>query len=260
MREADAPGIGGGGTTRVTSENGAAERGESGASDPSGGSGMRGGEAPRRDDPPRLAALGATLAGAVAAARTRQPPPVDRWDPPWCGEIDILIRADGSWLHEGRPIAREALVKLFASVLRADPKRDDGRHVLVTPVEKLGVRVEDLPFLAVSMRLDEAEAGPSLRFRTALGDEVVAGPGHPLRFDGAPHDGFRPAVFVRSGLWARLTRALAADLAEHVEARTLDGVETLGVESGGAFFPIGPADRFEIRPAHDLGGADGARA
>lgn len=164
-------------------------------------------------------------------------PPVERWNPPDCGEIDIVIDREGVWHHEGRPIRRAALVRLFASVL----KREDGRHVLVTPAEKLGITVEDAPFLAVEMAVEPAEDGPRLVFRTNLDDRVTCDADHPLRVetraDGAP----RPYVYVRRGLWARLTRAVFLDLAERAEERVVEGNAVFGVASGGAFFTLAPA-------------------
>ena len=160
----------------------------------------------------------------------RRLPPVDRWNPPDCGAIDMRIERDGTWIHEGRPIRREALVRLFASILR---RETDGRHVLVTPVEKLTIDVEDAPFLAVEMSAVERGGQPLLVFRTNIGDLVETDEAHPLRFE-ADENGFRPYVRVRGGLDARLTRALAFDLVDLAEER--DG--RLGLASGGAFFPL----------------------
>ncbi len=160
------------------------------------------------------------------------PLPVDTWNPADCGDIDIRIARDGTWFHDGEPILRPALVKLFARLLR----RDGDQYVLVTPVEKLGIAVEDLPFLAVEMTV-EPEA---LRFRTQVGDMVIAGSEHPLIFDNDA-SGFRPAVHIRGGLFARLSRTLARDLADLTEVRTHNGKDWLGVASGDRFFAIEPA-------------------
>ncbi|ESQ83144.1 hypothetical protein AEAC466_14875 [Asticcacaulis sp. AC466] len=156
------------------------------------------------------------------------PPPVDTWHPPFCGDIDMVIRHDGTWHYNGTPIARHAMVQLFSRILR----RDADAFFLVTPVEKVGIRVEDTPFIAVEM----TETAP-LTFRTNVGDIVVVGPDNALRFDTGA-DGFRPYVHVRGGLEARLSRDLARDLADlaHVE----DG--WFGVRAGGVFFPISPAE------------------
>jgi hypothetical protein len=156
---------------------------------------------------------------------------VERWDPPYCGEIDMRIAADGAWFYRGTPIAREALVRLFASILR---RESDGRYVLVTPVEKVAIAVEDAPFLAVEMAI---EAGPprALVFRTNVGDILAAGPEHPLRFrTDAGTGGLKPYLRVRAGIEALATRPLALELAELAEERA--GV--LGVSSGGVLFPF----------------------
>ncbi len=157
-------------------------------------------------------------------------PPVERWNPPDCGVLDLRIDREGHWFHEGRPIHREALVRLFATIIRREP---DGRFVLVTPVEKLAITVEDAPFLAVEMSASERSGEPLLAFRTNVGDLVEAGPEHPLRFV-SDAEGFRPYLLVRGGLEARLTRSLAFDLANLAEER--DG--RWGIASGGGFFPL----------------------
>ena len=173
------------------------------------------------------------LSGVIAAAsapRAKGPPPVHLWNPAHCGEIDIRIRRDGVWLHEGTPIGRDALVRQFASVLRLDP---DGFH-LVTPVEKLKNTEEDAPFHPV--RVDRTHAG--LRILTNVDDEVEAGPGHALRVatDAATGEP-APYLHVRRGLEARLSRPVFYELVEMAETR---GGE-MGVESGGAWFALGPA-------------------
>jgi hypothetical protein len=175
------------------------------------------------------------LAGVTeAAGKARGLPPVHLWNPAHCGEIDIVIRRDGTWFHEGTPIGREALVRLFSTVLRKDP---DGFH-LVTPVEKLKITVEDAPFIAV--RVDRA--GEALRFLTNLGDEVEAGPDNPIRVEIHPQSGEpAPYVHVRGGLEARIARAVFYELAEMAEARDTPEGSRMGVSSNGAWFPIAPA-------------------
>ncbi|GAB4534482.1 MAG: DUF1285 domain-containing protein [Roseibium sp.] len=168
----------------------------------------------------------------------RRPPPVEKWNPPFCGDLDIRIARDGSWFYLGTPIGRPALVKLFASVLRRD---EDGRHYLVTPVEKIGITVEDAPFLAVEMAAEGAADRQVLTLRTNLGDLVRIGPEHPLRFEKEPDSGgLKPYVLVRGRLEALFTRALMYQLAELMEERdTAGGIET-GVWSGGRFFAVSP--------------------
>ena len=171
-------------------------------------------------------------------ASGRKLPPVHLWNPEHCGDIGMEIRADGSWWHDGTRIGREKLVKLFSTILRKD---EDGETYLVTPYEKVIVRVEDAPFLAV--RVDRVEAGstPALLFTTNLGDTVVAGPEAPLRVETDPET-LEPApyVLVRGALEAKLTRPVFYELAGMAEpAETAP--DTLGVWSQGAFFEIGPA-------------------
>lgn len=182
-----------------------------------------------------------SIADVAAKARAKGPPPVHLWNPPYCGEIDIRIAADGTWFHEGTPIGRPALVRLFASILRKDPDR----HVLVTPVEMLGIRVEDAPFLAVEMRAEEGSEGPRLTFRTNVDDETTADEAHPLRFEREATGGLKPYVLVRGGLWARATRAVHLELVELVETRDVDGRPMLGIASSGRFFPMAQADEIE---------------
>lgn len=173
----------------------------------------------------------AVAAEAAGQEPRRGLPPVHLWNPPNCGEIDIRILRDGSWRHEGRPIPRPALVRLFSTVLRKDP---DG-YVLVTPAEKLKIEVDDVPFVAVAME----RRGGALVFRTNVGDEVEAGPEDPLRVETDPATGEpRPYVHVRRGLEARLARPVFYELVDMAELR--EG--RLGVVSKGAWFDLGPAE------------------
>ena len=187
--------------------------------------------------PPPGGAL-ARLTEALGPAATRKgPPPVERWNPAYCGEIDLRIAADGTWHYMGTPINRPALVRLFSTVLRKDPER----YVLVTPVERVGITVEDAPFLAVEMAVEGEGGGRQIAFRTNVDDLVPVGPERPLRFDLAPDGGVKPYVKVRGDLWALVTRALALDLIALGEDRETEGGTMFGVEAGGAFFPIAPA-------------------
>jgi hypothetical protein len=178
-------------------------------------------------------ALDSLTAGARAAAG-RGLPPVHLWNPDYCGEIDMRIAADGTWFYGGTPIGRPALVRLFSTILRKDPER----YVLVTPVERVGIAVEDAPFLAVEMKVLEEAAGRTLEFRTNVDDVTAAGPDHPMRFETEPKGGLRPYVHVRGDLWARVTRAVFHDLVALGEERETDGVLMFGIASGGAFFPM----------------------
>lgn len=179
------------------------------------------------------------LVGAAREAARKGPPPVHLWNPPYCGEIDMRIAADGTWFYQKTPIGRPALVKLFASVL----KREDDRYYLVTPVEKCGIVVDDAPFAAVEMRVAREAGEQALQFRTNVDDWVACGPQAPLRFEPeAGTGGLKPYVHVRRGLWARLTRALFYDLVELGEEREVDGLAMFGVASAGAFFPMARAE------------------
>jgi hypothetical protein len=176
------------------------------------------------------------LEALTAAASDDRLPPVERWNPPYCGDIGMRIRADGVWLYRNSPIGRLPLVKLFSRILRRDA---DGRTYLVTPVEKVDVVVDDAPFLAVEMQVEGSGRGQLLVFRTNVDDIVPCGPAHPLRFavDRAG-GGLRPYLLVRGRLEALVTRALYYDLVELAVSGTHDDREALGLWSGGAFFPL----------------------
>jgi uncharacterized protein len=173
------------------------------------------------------AGLAALVARAGEPARSR---PVDRWNPPYCGEIDMRIAADGTWFYRGTPIGREALVRLFASILRREP---DGRYVLVTPVERVGITVEDAAFRAVEVAVEGAGSDRTLTFRINVGDIVAAGPEHQLRFEAETGTGgLKPYLHVRGGLEALVTRSLSLDLVALGDERA----GAAGIWSGGAFF------------------------
>lgn len=178
------------------------------------------------------------LAGVARKESKSGPPPVHLWNPPFCGDIDMRIASDGSWHYLGTPIGRPALVRLFASVL----KRENDKYFLVTPVEKVGITVDDAPFLAVEMRVDESGTGHDLSFRTNVDDWVPCDADHALRFDPEPSGGLRPYVHVRRGLWAKVTRAVFYDLVACGEERDVGGQRMFGVASDGAFFPMALAD------------------
>ena len=166
----------------------------------------------------------------------RAPLPVESWQPPYCGDIGLKIRADGQWLYQGSPIRREALVRLFSSVLRKDA---DGHTYLVTPAEKIDVAVEDAPFLAVAMEVKGEGRAQELTFTTNVGDIVACGPRRPLRFAvQEPGGGLKPYLLVRGRLEALVTRALAYDLAALAVEDAREGRSCLGVWSAGAFFPM----------------------
>ncbi len=165
-------------------------------------------------------------------------PPVHLWNPSSCGRMDLTIKADGSWVHQGSKINRPALVRLFSTILRKDPEG----YVLVTPVEKLGIEVEDAPFLAVGMETVGGQDGPVLRFVTNVEDVCEAGPDHALRFERGPSGGVKPYLHVRAGLWALLTRALTHDFMALGETRAIDGKNWFGIASGPEFYAIAQED------------------
>jgi hypothetical protein len=187
-----------------------------------------------------LDAITGSLAGASSEAQG--PRPVERWNPPFCGDLDMRIAADGTWYYLKTPIGRPALVRLFASVL----KREGDKYFLVTPVEKCGIRVDDVPFLAVELSVEQSPSGQALNFRTNVDDWVACGPGHALRFEPETGTGgLKPYLHVRRDLWARLTRALFFDLVELGEEREVEGRAMFGVSSLGTFYPMAPAE--EVR-------------
>src|SRR6201996_1228701 len=197
-----------------------------------------------REPAKNLEGLTAAAKGAADTTATGKGlPPVHLWNPPFCGDLDMRIAADGSWYYMGTPIGRPALVRLFSTIL----KREDGKHFLVTPVEKVGIRFDDAPFMAVEMLKEPSREGLALRFRTNVDDWVSCDVAHPLRFKPSAEGGLTPYLHVRADLWAKVTRALYYDLVDIGEARMVDGREMFGVASAGAFFAM--ADAEEVRGA-----------
>jgi uncharacterized protein len=175
---------------------------------------------------------------ALPRGERKGPPPVHLWNPPFCGDIDMRIASDGTWFYQKTPIGRPALVRLFASVL----KREEGKYFLVTPMEKVGLIVEDAPFLAVELKVERNARGPVINFRTNVDDWVAAGPGHALRFETeAATGGLKPYLHVRRDLWAKVTRALFYDLVEQGEERDIAGKRMFGVASAAEFFVMAEA-------------------
>ncbi|WP_430913397.1 DUF1285 domain-containing protein [Methylobacterium sp. sgz302541] len=190
-----------------------------------------------QDTPPPDAAL-ARLAAALSEVPKGALPPVETWHPQSCGRIDMRIAADGTWFHEGAPIRRLPLVRLFSTILRREP---DGGFVLVTPVEMLSIRVDDAPFAAVEMAVEGEGEDRRIAFRTNVDDLVPVDDAHALRFEEEAGGGLRPYVHVRRDLWALLTRALAHDLVGLAEEREIDGEPAFGIFAGGRFHRIGQA-------------------
>ncbi len=162
-----------------------------------------------------------------------KPLAVEAWTPPFCGDIDMRIAYDGTWFHNGSPILRPAMVQLFGRILR----KEGDSYFLVTPVEKVGITVDDVPFIAVEMTAEDGR----LTFRTNVGDTVTADAGHPMRFEIA-EDGFKPYICVRNGLYARLSRTLSQDLVALAEVVEERGAQWFGVRSSGTFFAIAKAN------------------
>jgi hypothetical protein len=179
----------------------------------------------------------ASLADIAKAAAEKRLPPVDQWNPTHCGHSDMRIRADGSWLHGGTPIGRPALVKLFSTILRREA---DGRFVLVTPVEKLDIDVEDAPFLAVEATSDGEGRDRMIAFRLLTDEIVIAGPDNPLRVETAVDGTPRPYLHVRGpagrALDALVNRPVFYQLADLALAEQEQTGGPLGLWSGGAFF------------------------
>lgn len=183
------------------------------------------------------------ILAAAKAAGGRGLPPVEKWNPPDCGDIGMRIAADGLWFYLGTPIGRPALVRLFSTVLR----RDGDDYFLVTPVEKCRIQVDDAPFLAVEMAVEGEGAARVLHFRTNVDDHVTCDAAHPLRFETTAADGLTPYILVRRNLWAKLTRALTYDLLDLGEEAQIEGVAMLAVRSGGEMFPAAALADIEAR-------------
>lgn len=195
-------------------------------------------------DPPNLDRLTSAMKdAATSAASGKGLPPVHLWNPPFCGDLDIRIAADGSWYYMGTPIGRPALVRLFSTIL----KREGDDYFLVTPVEKVGITVDDAPFMAVELRTTERDGAMLLQFRTNVDDWVDCDAAHRLRFEPGEAGGLTPYLHVRADLWAKVTRPLYYELVDMGRERMIDGKALFGVESAGEFFPMADAD--EVRAA-----------
>jgi hypothetical protein len=177
---------------------------------------------------------------AVQLNSHRPPPPVEQWNPPLLGNMDLRIARNGIWYHEGTPIQRERLVRLFASILRQD---EDKQYYLVTPVEKWRIQVDDAPFLAIRLDVDGVSANQNLTFTTNVGNLVIAGPDHPLIVEyRVPGGEPSPYIHVRGRLRALLSRAVFVELAELGEERRVANDHIYGVWSQGQFFSLGRLD------------------
>lgn len=179
-----------------------------------------------------------TLADAARQASAKGPPPVHLWNPPFCGDIDMRIARDGTWFYLGTPIGRAPLVKLFSSIL----KREGDAYFLVTPVEKVGITVEDAPLLATDFEVAGAGKDQTLTFTTKTEDIVILGPDHPLGVEldettGEP----APYILIRADLWALIDRKSFYRLVDLGVHHAYEGRDWFGVWSSGRFFPMVPS-------------------
>jgi hypothetical protein len=178
------------------------------------------------------------MASVQAATKQKGPPPVHLWNPPFCGDLDMRIARDGTWFYQGTPIGRPGLVSLFSSIL----KKEGENYFLVTPVEKVGITVDDAPFVAVDIEPEGMGEAQQLHFTTQVGDRVTAGPDHPLRVPRDAQTGEpSPYVLVRANLEALIDRKSFYRLVELGARAMHDGESWFGVWSGGVFFPIIPS-------------------
>ncbi|WP_176590905.1 DUF1285 domain-containing protein [Sphingobium sp. EM0848] len=181
------------------------------------------------EPPPDLASL--SLPDIARLLSEKRLPPVEQWNPDHCGDSDMRIARDGTWFHQGSPIGREAMVRLFSTILR---RESDGSYVLVTPVEKLSIEVEDAPFIAVELKTQGEGRARSMAFRLNTGDLVAAGPDNPLILRETP-DGPHPYLHVRGGLDALIARSVYYELMNLALDENADAV---GLWSDGAFFAL----------------------
>ncbi|WP_434458388.1 DUF1285 domain-containing protein [Stutzerimonas urumqiensis] len=178
------------------------------------------------------------LLGQISGAAKKGLPPVHLWNPPFCGDIDMRIARDGTWFYQGTPIGRPAMVRLFSTVLR----RDDDRFFLVTPVEKVGITVDDAPFVVTQVTAEGSGESQRLRCMTNVEDEVIISAEHPLRVEtAATSQEPRPYIHIRANLEALVSRSVFYQLVELAVPHSLDGQQWLGVWSAGSFFPLGRA-------------------
>jgi len=184
-----------------------------------------------------------SLASSARAATKRGLPPVHLWNPPDCGDLDMRIARDGTWFYLGTPIGRPELVRLFSTILR----KDGDRYVLVTPVEKVGIKVDDAPFVAVDFTARGLGEDQNLTFVTNLGDEAVAGSDHPIRVERDPETGEpSPYVLIRARLEALIDRKSFYRLVEFGAHHPHEGESWFGLWSGGVFFPVIPSEELNV--------------
>lgn len=184
-----------------------------------------------------------SIAQSATAASKKGPPPVHLWDPPFCGDLDMRVARDGTWFYLGTPIGRKPLVKLFSSIIR----KDNDKYFLVTPVEKVGITVDDAPFVAIDFDVHKTALGQSLTFTTNVDDEVTAGPENPIRVIRDAETGEpSPYILVRTNLEALIDRKSFYRLVDLGEHDIVEGENWFGVRSAGTFFPIIPSAELDV--------------
>lgn len=184
-----------------------------------------------------------SIAQSATAASKKGPPPVHLWNPPFCGDLDMRIARDGTWFYLGTPIGRKPLVKLFSSIIR----KDDDNYFLVTPVEKVGIKVDDAPFVAVDFETETVGTHQSLTFTTNVDDKVTAGPNNPIRVIRDPKTGEpSPYILIRNNLEALIDRKSFYRLIDLGEYETMNGESWFGLSSLSSFFPIIPSAELDI--------------
>ncbi|MFN3825325.1 MAG: DUF1285 domain-containing protein [Pseudorhodobacter sp.] len=182
--------------------------------------------------------MDSVIASASAAAKGKGPAPVHLWDPPFCGDLDMRIARDGTWFYQGTPIGRPALVRVFSNIL----KREGDSYFLVTPVEKVGIIVEDAPFVAVDFEVAGEGEAQQVTFTTHVGDSAAAGPDHPIRITRDAETGEpSPYVLVRTNLEALIDRKSFYRLVDLCVHHDHEGARWFGLWSGGRFFPLIPS-------------------
>ncbi len=187
--------------------------------------------------PEAITSTGFDLGDFMKHLGDQKSPPVEKWNPDFCGDIDMRIASDGTWFYMGTPIGRKKMVRLFASVLRKD---EDGKTYLVTPVEKIGITVDDAPFVAVSVDVVKDACNQTLCFVTNVGDKVLAGPANPIRVEVEEDTGEpRPYILVRGRLEALISRNVYYELIEKGEIVDENGMSSCSIVSSGERFSLG---------------------
>ncbi|MEM9717241.1 MAG: DUF1285 domain-containing protein [Pseudomonadota bacterium] len=187
-----------------------------------------------------------SIAQSATVASRGKLPPVDSWNPPFCGDLDMRIARDGTWFYFGTPIGRKPLVKLFSSIL----KKEGEKYFLVTPVEKVGITVDDAPFVAIDYEVVDQNGQTALQFETHVGDFALAGPDHPIRVSFDESGEPSPYVLIRRNLEALIDRKTFYRLIDIGEHADVDGEDWFGIRSGGTFFKIILSS--ELDPTEDV--------